>query len=83
MRCYSPGGALLDVIETPAPHTTSLAFVGPDLDRLLITTARGELSPQEQEEFPLSGSLFLAEPGCTGLPVHLWSGHHTTPQETP
>lgn len=79
VRCYSPAGALLDVIELPAPHTTSLAFVGPELDQLLITTARGELSPAEQEEFPLSGSLFLARPGCTGLATHLWSGH-LTPQ---
>jgi sugar lactone lactonase YvrE len=82
VRCYSPTGDLLDVIELPAPHTTSLAFVGPELDQLLITTARGELSPAEQEEFPLSGSLFLARPGCTGLPTHPWSGH-LTPQETP
>ena len=63
------------VIELTAPYTTSLAFVGPDLDQLLITTAKGELSLAEQEEFPLSGSLFLARPGPTGLPTH--------PQETP
>jgi sugar lactone lactonase YvrE len=82
VRCYSPAGDLLDVIELPAPHTTSLAFVGPDLDQLLITTARGELSPAEQEDHPLSGSLFLARPGCTGLATHPWSGHLTS-QETP
>ena len=81
VRCYSPAGDLLDVIELPAPHTTSLAFVGPELDQLLITTARGELSADEQKEFPLSGSLFLARPGCTGLTTHPWSGH-LTPQET-
>ncbi|WP_036227356.1 SMP-30/gluconolactonase/LRE family protein [Marmoricola sp. URHB0036] len=82
VRCYSPAGDLLDVIELPAPHTTSLAFVGPALDQLLITTARGELSAAEQQQFPLSGSLFLAQPGCTGLATHPWSGH-LTPQETP
>ncbi|WP_028645527.1 SMP-30/gluconolactonase/LRE family protein [Nocardioides sp. URHA0020] len=82
VRCYSTAGALLDVIQLPAPHTTSLAFVGADLDQLLITTARGELSPEEQAEHPLSGSLFLARPGCTGLPTHPWSGHLDT-QETP
>jgi sugar lactone lactonase YvrE len=80
VRCYSPAGGLLDVIELPAPHTTSLAFVGPELDQLLITTARGELSPAEQEEFPLSGSLFLARPDCTGLATHSWSGR-LAPQE--
>jgi sugar lactone lactonase YvrE len=82
VRCYSPAGGLLDVIELPAPHTTSLAFVGPELDQLLITTARGELSSTEQEEFPLSGSLFLARPGCRGLAAHSWSGRLTS-QESP
>ena len=82
VRCYSPAGDLLDVIDLPAPHTTSLAFVGPELDQLLITTARGELSPAEQEEFPLSGSLFLARPGCTGLPTHPWSGHLPSQEAT-
>jgi sugar lactone lactonase YvrE len=67
VRCYSTSGDLLDVIGLPAPHTTSLAFVGPDLDQLLVTTANGELSPDQREEFPLSGSLFLARPGCIGL----------------
>jgi sugar lactone lactonase YvrE len=83
VRCYTPTGDLIDVIDLPAPHTTSLAFVGPRLDQLLITTARGELSPTEQDEYPLSGSLFLARPGCTGLLTHAWSGHRTTTQETP
>ena len=70
------------MIELPAPHTTSLAFVGPDLDQLLITTARGELSAEEQAAHPQSGSLFLARPGCTGIPTYPWSGDLTT-QETP
>ena len=78
VRCYSPTGVLLDLIELPAPHTTSLAFVGPDLDQLVITTARGELTPAEQAEHPLSGSLFLAGTGCTGLPTHAWSGRFST-----
>ncbi|MBA2955672.1 SMP-30/gluconolactonase/LRE family protein [Nocardioides sp. MAH-18] len=82
VRCYSTAGELLDLIELPAPHTTSVAFVGPGLDQLLITTARGELSPAEQDEHPLSGSLFLARPGCTGLPPHAWSGQLST-RETP
>ena len=42
----------------------------------------GQTVPDEQKEFPLSGSLFLARPGCTGLATHPWSGN-LTPQETP
>ncbi|MCW2747908.1 MAG: SMP-30/gluconolactonase/LRE family protein [Nocardioidaceae bacterium] len=73
VRCFSPAGKLLDTITVPAPHTSSVAFVGSDLDQLLITTARTDLSPAQLDEFPQSGSLFLARPGCVGLPTHLWS----------
>jgi sugar lactone lactonase YvrE len=75
VRCYSPEGALLDTIRVPAPHTSSVAFVGDDLDQLVITTARDELTDVQLREFPLSGSLFLAEPGVRGIAPHPWSGH--------
>lgn len=75
VRCYSPDGALVDTIVVPALHTSSVAFVGDDLDLLLITSARTELTPDQLAEHPLSGSLFLARPGCRGTPVHPWSGH--------
>jgi sugar lactone lactonase YvrE len=77
VRCYSVNGDLLDTISVPAPHTSSVGFVGADLDRLLITTAREELTDAQLDEFPLSGSLFLAEPGTRGLPTYPWSGHLT------
>ena len=75
VRCYAPSGQLLDTIEVPAPHTSSLAFVGDHLDQLVITTARSELTDAQLAEFPLSGSLFLATPGCAGLATFAWSGH--------
>jgi sugar lactone lactonase YvrE len=72
VRCYSTVGELLDTISVPAPHTSSVAFVGEDLDRLLITTARDELTDAQLEEHPLSGSLFLADPGTSGLAPYSW-----------
>jgi len=75
VRCYSADGELIDTLEVPAPHTSSLAFVGDDLDQLVITTARTELTDAQLAEFPLSGSLFLAKPGCAGLATFPWSGH--------
>jgi sugar lactone lactonase YvrE len=74
VRCYSERGELVQLISVPAPHTTSVAFAGPDLDRLVITTARAELSKPQLIDAPMSGSLFVADPGCRGLAPHRWSG---------
>lgn len=78
---YSPAGELAQVIEVPAPHTSSVAFAGPRLDTLVITTASDELTPEQLEAFPLSGRLFTVTPGVTGLPQPLWGGF-TIPNET-
>jgi sugar lactone lactonase YvrE len=61
----------------PAPHTTKPAFAGPALDRLLVTTARDELSPEQRTAWPLSGRLFLAGVGGAvgaGRPAPPWAG---------
>jgi sugar lactone lactonase YvrE len=72
VRRYSPRGDLLAVVRVPAPHTSSMAFVGSDRDRLLITTARDDLSPGDLAAYPDSGRLFLADVETTGLPTHRW-----------
>jgi sugar lactone lactonase YvrE len=72
VRRYRPDGELLAVVDVPAPHTSSVAFVGPRRDRLLITTARAELSTAQLADFPDSGRLFLADPGVTGVPTVAW-----------
>ena len=74
---YSPTGELVGVIDVPAPHTSSVAFVGDDLATLVITTATQDLSPQQLEEFPHSGRLFTAVPGVRGLPQPLWNDRPT------
>ncbi|MEO3809536.1 SMP-30/gluconolactonase/LRE family protein [Sphaerisporangium sp. B11E5] len=71
VRRYTPDGVLAGVVDVPAPHTTSMAFVG---DRLLITTAAFGLTEEQRAEYPDSGRLFLADPGTTGLPPRQWSG---------
>ncbi|MHA4809409.1 SMP-30/gluconolactonase/LRE family protein [Flavitalea flava] len=63
-------GELLGIIKLPAPNITSCAFVGKDLDQLVITTARENLSEEELERYPHSGGLFIANPGVKGLPVY-------------
>jgi sugar lactone lactonase YvrE len=74
VRCFTPSGEHLATVEVGTPHTTSVAFVGRNLDRLLITTGRAELSPEEREQEPDAGKLFLADVGTRGTPVALWSG---------
>jgi sugar lactone lactonase YvrE len=57
-------------IAVPAPHTSSCAFGGPELKTLFITTARHELTPEQLQQYPLSGNLFAVEPGVAGVPAH-------------
>ena len=74
VRRYTADGELIGVIETDALNVTCPAFVGPDLDRLLITTATSGLSPEHLRGSPDSGHLLLADVGVAGLPVAAWSG---------
>jgi sugar lactone lactonase YvrE len=77
VRCFDAGGEQLATVDVAAPHTTSVAFVGPALDRLLITSAREGLSAAELDEHPLSGHLFLADVGAHGVPAAAWAGRCT------
>ncbi len=79
VRCYSPSGELLSTLRLPVPHVTSCAFVGPHRDRLLVTTARDELDEAARLRYPLSGRLFLADVGATGLPTRRWAGSTAPP----
>lgn len=72
VRRFSPDGALVDRIGVPAPHTSSVAFAGDDLQTLVVTTARAELSAVERTTFPLSGRLFTLRTEVAGLPPTPW-----------
>ncbi len=74
VRRHGPDGAVRAVVEVPAPHTTSVAFAGPDLDVLVITTASEGLTPDAAARFPHSGRLFTAVPGVRGRPTTPWRG---------
>lgn len=64
-------GQLVDKVEVPAPHVASCTFGGPKGKQLFITTALSGLSAEEQERWPLSGSLFVADvPGVVAGENH-------------
>ncbi|WP_202873842.1 SMP-30/gluconolactonase/LRE family protein [Kribbella speibonae] len=74
VRRYSPDGHLALSINVPAPHTSSVAFAGAELDVLVITTATQDLSQEQLAAHPLSGRIFTIRTGVHGFPQPLWSG---------
>jgi sugar lactone lactonase YvrE len=74
VRAFTPSGEHVATVHVGPPHTSSVAFVGPELDTLLITTARSQLSPDELTRFPDSGRLYTAQVDARGTPGAPWSG---------
>jgi sugar lactone lactonase YvrE len=73
VRSFTPGGELAAIVRVAAPHPSSVAFVGDDLDILLVTTSSRDLSPSELNQYPDAGRLFLADVAATGTPTFPWS----------
>ncbi|BCJ50170.1 hypothetical protein Asp14428_16450 [Actinoplanes sp. NBRC 14428] len=69
----TPEGRLLATVAVDAPHTTSMAFAGPDLDLLVVTTATTGFAPGELAAHPHSGRLFTARVDAAGLPGTYWN----------
>ncbi|MGX1161372.1 sugar lactone lactonase YvrE [Arthrobacter sp. SLBN-100] len=76
VRQYAIDGTVLQVVKLQAPHTTSAAFIGENLDVLAITTATTGINHPERDG---SGFLHLARPGTKGLPTPRWAGSTRTP----
>ncbi|MGG5818043.1 SMP-30/gluconolactonase/LRE family protein [Falsiroseomonas sp. HW251] len=71
---HAPDGRLDRFVSLPVPRPTSLAFGGPGLRTLFVTSARVRLSAAQLADAPLSGSVFAFEPGAPGLPVGVFAG---------
>jgi L-arabinonolactonase len=66
---YSPEGFVDRVIEMPVLKVTSLAFGGPNLDTLFVTSMAKPPLPRFPEDGQLRGSLFAVTGlGVTGIP---------------
>lgn len=63
-------GELIGKVEVPVPLVSSCAFAGDDLDHLIITTARQDLSEKDLRQYPGSGDVFVARVNVKGLPQH-------------
>lgn len=71
---YAPDGTLQEVLAAPTKRVTSLAFGGPDLADLYVTSACFSYGEQQLVDDPHAGGLFRFRPGVTGLPVSPWAG---------
>ena len=74
VRRFGPDAALLDTIEVPVQRPTSIAFGGPDLDRMYITSARVGLDETALAVQPYAGALFMVEAGIKGIAERPFAG---------
>jgi sugar lactone lactonase YvrE len=63
---YSPQGLLMRSIKVPALQASCPAFVGPDLSRLLVTSAWQDMDEAGRAADPGHGQTFLLEVGARG-----------------
>ncbi len=63
-------GELLDSVKVPVPNVSSCVFGGEELDHLIISTARQDLSAEELARYPQSGDVFVARLPVKGAPVY-------------
>src|SRR5262245_10774287 len=71
---FDPEGRRERQVRMPVPHPTCPCFGGANLDRLYVTSAATDLDRATLEAAPLSGSLFVMEPGVKGLPPSRFEG---------
>jgi D-xylonolactonase len=71
---FSPSGERMTQIAVPVQQPTSVAFGGPNLDRLYISSACRGLSDDALKAQPQAGGLFMTVPGVEGLAEPLFAG---------
>ncbi|MDO8212730.1 SMP-30/gluconolactonase/LRE family protein [Conexibacter sp. CPCC 206217] len=70
VRCFSGAeGTLLEEVRLPVQKPTSVAFGGPDLRRLHVTSARKGLDAAALAAQPDAGRVLVFEPGVQGVPT--------------
>ena len=68
IRRYDTDGTVGEDVMLPVSLPTSVAFGGPDLRTLYVTTASHRLTSAERAGQPFAGRILVLEPGVAGLP---------------
>jgi D-xylonolactonase len=72
---YSASGLLMKRVSIPALNVTNVAFGGPNLDRLFVTSARVGLTDAQLSAYPSSGCVFeIHEHGTQGYETPVYRG---------
>jgi L-arabinonolactonase len=72
---YAPDGSVERVIEMPVVKITSVAFGGPELDTLFVTSMAEKPLPHHPDDGPLRGSVFrIRDLGVRGRPEPKFGG---------
>lgn len=71
---YAPDGSLAATIPLPIRKPTSLAFGGPSLDTLFVTSMSYSLDDAERATQPLAGRVLSVEVEVPGLPRPRFAG---------
>lgn len=66
---FDANGLLTNRVTLPVSNVTNLAFAGPDLRQLYITTARVGLTAVQLQQQPLAGRLFRFDVAIPGVAV--------------
>lgn len=75
VRRFTPDAIPDVVVDIPVPNVTSMAFGGAQLQDLYVTTSQLRMTPQDLEEYPLSGCVFrVTDLDWRGLPSRRYSG---------
>ena len=65
---YSHDGPVDLLLPVPASQPTCVAFGGPDMNLLFVTSATQDLGEQELEAQPEAGHMFVYQTNFTGIP---------------
>ena len=71
---FTPEGQVMAQVRLPASQPSCVAFGGPDLQTLYITSARVGLDAEQLEREPTAGALHAVDLPWAGLPEPVYGG---------
>jgi len=71
---FDPSGDIIAEQLVPTCQPTCVAFGGPDLNLMIVTSATDGLSKSRLETDPSAGNLFIFETDVIGLPEEIYKG---------